>query len=88
MGVRKLQEALRDLREAWKQTDMGGVPNHALWKKFDAACNRAYPFVQEWLDKTRAEAAVHRQQRLDLIEELKAWTLNHAQGPDWRRGHT
>ena len=75
MGGRKLQEALRDLREAWKQTDTGGVPNHALWKKFDAACNRAYPFVQVWLDKTRAEAAAHRQQRLDLIEELKAWTL-------------
>jgi len=87
MGGRKLQEALRDLREAWKQTDTGGVPNHALWKKFDAACNRAYPFVQVWLDKTRAEAAAHRQQRLDLIEELKAWTLKDAQGPDWRQVH-
>ncbi|MSQ57306.1 MAG: DUF349 domain-containing protein [Limnohabitans sp.] len=87
IGGRKLQEALRDFREAWKQTDSGGVPNHALWKKFDAACNRAYPFVQEWLDKMRAEAATHRQQRLDLIEELKAWTLEHAQGPDWRQVH-
>jgi len=30
MGGRKMQEALRQLREAWKQTDQGGLPNHAL----------------------------------------------------------
>ena len=29
-GGRKMQEQLRALREQWKQTDQGGVPNHAL----------------------------------------------------------
>jgi predicted nucleic acid-binding protein len=39
LGGRKLQDKLRQLRESWKQIDQGGLPNHALWKRFDAACN-------------------------------------------------
>ena len=38
-GGRKMQEQLRALREQWKQLDQGGAPNHALWKRFDEACN-------------------------------------------------
>ncbi|NCW38966.1 MAG: DUF349 domain-containing protein, partial [Betaproteobacteria bacterium] len=84
MGGRKMQEALRQLREEWKQTDQGGLPNHGLWKRFDQACNRAHKVVESWLDKVRAESAEHRAQRLALIEELKAWTVAHAAGPDWK----
>ncbi len=84
MGGRKMQETLRQLREQWKQTDQGGLPNHALWKRFDQACNRAHKVVEEWLEKVRAETAEHRAQRLALIEELKAWTAQHAAGPDWK----
>jgi ATP-dependent RNA helicase SUPV3L1/SUV3 len=84
MGGRKMQETLRQLREQWKQTDQGGLPNHALWKRFDQACNRAHKVVEEWLEKVRAETAEHRAQRLALIEELKAWTTQHAAGPDWK----
>ena len=84
MGGRKMQEALRQLREEWKQTDQGGLPNHALWKRFDQACNRAHKVVESWLDKVRAESAEHRAHRLALIEELKAWATAHAAGPDWK----
>ena len=84
MGGRKMQETLRQLREQWKQTDQGGLPNHALWKRFDQACNRAHKVVEEWLEKVRAETAEHRAQRLALIEELKAWAAQHAAGPDWK----
>ncbi len=84
MGGRKMQEALRQLREEWKQTDQGGLPNHGLWKRFDQACNRAHKVVESWLDKVRAESAEHRAQRLALIEELKAWAAAHAAGPDWK----
>jgi hypothetical protein len=84
MGGRKMQETLRQLREEWKQTDQGGLPNHALWKRFDQACNRAHKVVEGWLDKVRAESAEHRAQRLALIEELKAWAASHAAGPDWK----
>ena len=84
MGGRKMQEALRQLREAWKQTDQGGLPNHALWKKFDAACTEAYKTVQAWLDQLKQETAAQKSQRLQLIEEVKAWTLAHAEGTDWR----
>ena len=72
MGGRKMQETLRQLREAWKQTDQGGLPNHALWKRFDTACNEAYKVVQAWLDQVRQESAAHRGQRLALIEEVKS----------------
>ena len=84
MGGRKMQEALRQLREEWKQTDQGGLPNHGLWKRFDQACNRAHKVVETWLDKVRADSAEHRAQRLALIDELKAWAASHAAGPDWK----
>ena len=84
MGGRKMQEALRQLREAWKQTDQGGLPNHALWKKFDAACTEAYKTVQTWLDQLKQETAAQKSQRLQLIEEVKGWTLAHADSSDWR----
>ena len=84
MGGRKMQDALRQLREAWKQTDQGGLPNHALWKKFDAACTEAYKTVQAWLDQLKQESAAQKSQRLQLIEEVKAWTTAHADSSDWR----
>ncbi|MBK6008477.1 DUF349 domain-containing protein [Ramlibacter ginsenosidimutans] len=85
-GGRKMQETLRALREQWKQVDQGGPPNHALWKRFDEACNEAYKVVQEWLDKVKTEAAEHRAARLALIEEVKAWAAAHADAPqgDWK----
>lgn len=85
-GGRKMQETLRSLREQWKQVDQGGPPNHALWKRFDEACNEAYKVVQEWLDKVKSEAAEHRAARIALIEEVKAWAAAHPQpaNGDWK----
>lgn len=85
-GGRKMQETLRSLREQWKQVDQGGVPNHALWKRFDEACNEAYQVVHEWLDKVKSEAAEHRTRRLALIEEVKAWAAAHPEPErgDWK----
>ncbi len=84
MGGRKMQENLRQLREGWKQTDQGGLPNHGLWKRFDAACNEAYKNVQAWLDQIKQESAAHRAQRMALMEEVKAWTVENANNSDWR----
>jgi hypothetical protein len=85
-GGRKMQETLRSLRDQWKQVDQGGPPNHALWKRFDEACNEAYKVVQEWLDKVKTEAAENRAARLALIEEVKAWAAAHPDAPngDWK----
>lgn len=86
IGGRKMQDNLRALREQWKQTDQGGVANHALWKRFDDACNEAYKVVQSWLDKVKSEAVEHRAQRLALIEEVKAWAADNstALDGDWK----
>ena len=84
MGGRKLQDKLRQLRESWKQIDQGGLPNHALWKRFDAACNEAYKAVVAWLEQMKKDSADHRAQRLALLEEVKAWTVAHAENDDWR----
>jgi ATP-dependent RNA helicase SUPV3L1/SUV3 len=81
-GGRKMQESLRNLREQWKQVDQGGPPNHALWKRFDEACNEAYKVVQEWLEKIKSEAAEHRAARLALIGEVKEWAAAHAAPAD------
>jgi ATP-dependent RNA helicase SUPV3L1/SUV3 len=85
-GGRKMQEQLRALREQWKQTDQGGPPNHALWKRFDEACNEAHKVVEVWLEKIKAEAAEHRSHRLALIEEVKAWSAENetAKDNDWK----
>ena len=84
MGGRKMQEALRNLREAWKKVDKQAAPNPALWKRFDAACNKAHVVVDAWLKEARAQTAANKAQRLALIEELKTWSAAHAQGPDWK----
>ncbi len=86
VGGRKMQDTLRGLREQWKQTDQGGVPNHALWKRFDEACNEAYNVVQTWLEKIKTDAAQNKAQRLALIEEVKAWGAANptALDDDWK----
>ncbi|WP_024539875.1 DUF349 domain-containing protein [Comamonas badia] len=84
LGGRKMQELLRQLREQWKQADQGAMANHALWKKFDDACNAAHKVVEDWLEKSCAEAQEHKAQRLALIEEVKAWTQAHAASQDWK----
>ncbi|WP_296447310.1 DUF349 domain-containing protein, partial [Rhodoferax sp. UBA5149] len=86
MGGRKMQESLRTLRDQWKQTDQGGVPNHGLWKRFDDACNEAHKVVEVWLEKVKAESAEHRAQRLALIEEVNAWAAANttALDDDWK----
>lgn len=86
IGGRKMQENLRTLREQWKQTDQGGAPNHALWKRFDEACNEAHKVVEAWLEKAKAEAAENKAQRLTLIEEVKAWSAANqtALDDDWK----
>ncbi len=84
MGGRKMQETLRNLREQWKKIDKEAAPNPALWKRFDSACNRAHEVVDAWLKEARAQTSAHKAQRLALIEEVKAWTVEHANGPDWK----
>ncbi len=86
IGGRKMQETLRALREQWKQTDQGGVPNHGLWKRFDEACNQAHKVVEGWIEKAKADAVVHRAQRLALIEEVNTWAAANATAldDDWR----
>ncbi len=86
LGGRKMQDNLRTLREQWKQTDQGGVPNHGLWKRFDEACNNAYKVVEAWLEKVKTEALENKAQRLALIEEVKAWAAANrtALDDDWK----
>ena len=86
VGGRKMQEHLRGLREQWKLTDQGGVPNHALWKRFDHACNEAHKVVEVWLEKIKIEAADNRAQRLALIAEVDAWAADNrvALDGDWK----
>ena len=86
IGGRKIQENLRQLREQWKLTDQGGIPNHGLWKRFDEACNDAHKVVEVWLEKLKLESAENKAQRLALIAELKAWAQANqtALDDDWK----
>lgn len=84
LGGRKQQDAVRSLRDAWKQTDQGGLPNHSMWRKFDEACNEAHKIVEAWLDKVKAEEATHKAQRVTIIEEIQNWSAAHAARTDWK----
>ena len=91
---RKLQDMLRQLREQWKEVDQGGVPNHALWRRFDHACNEAYRIVQAWLAHMKQQAAEQKGLRLALLQEVKAWgealaarSAQAADAIDWKAVH-
>ena len=84
LGGRKIQETLRNLREQWKLADQGAAANHALWKKFDEACNAAYKVVESWHDKIRQDSTQAKAQRMALIDEIKAWAAENAASQDWK----
>ena len=84
LGGRKQQDALRHMREQWKTSDQGGTPNHALWKRFDDACNEAHKVVEAWLEKVKEQAEAHKAQRQVLIDEVLAWAEAHKDNSDWK----
>jgi len=85
MGGRKQQDTLRHLREQWKTSDQGGTPNHALWKRFDDACNEAHKVVEAWLEKVKEQAEAHKAQRQALIDEVLTWAEAHKGNTDWKQ---
>ena len=84
MGGRKQQEALRGMRELWKTSDQGGTPNHALWKRFDDACNEAHKVVEVWLETLKEQTEATKAQRKVLIEEVLAWAEANKTNADWK----
>ena len=84
LGGRKQQEAIRNLREQWKQTDQGGMANNAMWKHFDEACNTAHKVVEEWIGKVKQNEAEHKKQREALIAQVQAWTAENSSRTDWK----
>ena len=84
MGGRKQQDALRVMREQWKTSDQGGTPNHALWKRFDDACNEAHKVVESWLETVKEQTEAIKAQRQILIDEVLAWAEANVTNTDWK----
>jgi hypothetical protein len=84
LGGRKQQDALRHMRDLWKTSDQGGTPNHALWKRFDDACNEAYKVVEAWLETVKEQTEAVKAQRQVLIDEVAAWAAANAGNTDWK----
>ena len=85
LGGRKQQDTLRVMRDQWKTSDQGGTPNHALWKRFDDACNEAHKVVEAWLEKVKEQAEASKAQRQVLIDEVLAWAEAHKDNTDWKQ---
>lgn len=85
LPLRQIQQQLRTLREAWKALDHQAPVHHGLWRKFDQACNRAYPFVKTWLGELKEQNQSHMAQREQLIEQVQAWTAQLGESPDWKQ---
>ncbi len=73
LGGRKQQDSLRVMRDQWKTSDQGGTPNHALWKRFDDACNQAHKVVEAWLETVKEQLEATKAERKLLIDEVQAW---------------
>lgn len=84
MGGRKQQDALRVMREQWKTSDQGGTPNHALWKRFDDACNEAHKVVEAWLETVKEQSEAVKAERRVLIDEVLAWAEANKGTTDWK----
>lgn len=84
LGGRKQQDALRIMREQWKTSDQGGTPNHALWKRFDDACNEAHKVVEAWLEKVKEQSETVKAERRVLIDEVLAWAEANKDNTDWK----
>ena len=84
LGGRKQQDALRVMREQWKTSDQGGTPNHAMWKRFDDACNEAYKIVETWLESVKEHAQTVKAERKVLIDEILTWAEAHKTSADWK----
>ena len=84
LGGRKQQDALRHMRDLWKTSDQGGTPNHALWKRFDDACNEAYKVVEAWLETVKEQTDAVKAQRQLLIDEVAAWADANKANTDWK----
>ena len=84
LGGRKQQDTLRVMREQWKTSDQGGTPNHALWKRFDDACNEAYKVVEAWLETVKAQSEAVKAERQVLIDEVLAWAEANKGNTDWK----
>ena len=85
LPVRQIQQQLRTLRDAWKALDHQAPIHHGLWRKFDQACNRAYPFVKSWLGEIKEQNQSHLAQREALIAQVQEWTAKLGDSPDWKQ---
>ncbi len=84
LGGRKQQDTLRVMRDQWKTSDQGGTPNHALWKRFDDACNEAHKVVEAWLETVKEQTEATKAERKLLIDEVQAWADVNKTNTDWK----
>ncbi len=84
LGGRKQQDTLRVMRDQWKTSDQGGTPNHALWKRFDDACNEAHKVVEAWLETVKEQTEATKAERKLLIDEVQAWADANKANTDWK----
>ena len=84
LGGRKQQDSLRVMRDQWKTSDQGGTPNHALWKRFDDACNEAHKVVEAWLETVKEQTEAVKAERKLLIDEVQAWADANKISTDWK----
>ncbi len=84
LGGRKQQDSLRVMRDQWKTSDQGGTPNHALWKRFDDACNEAHKVVEAWLETVKEQLEATKAERKLLIDAVQAWADANQANNDWK----
>ncbi len=82
----EIAQRIQQVREAWKALDHHeGTALKALWKRFNAACERAYAPCQAYFEAQAQERRQNLDKKQALCEQLEQFeTTTDWQQVDWR----
>lgn len=78
---RELARQVKAARQAWKDMNTAGSASHSVWKRFDAACERAYQPAQDYFQDQAKQREQNLHQRQQLCLELEQ--IEKAGNHDW-----
>lgn len=86
VGPTEIAQRIQQVREAWKALDhQEGAAPKALWKRFNAACERAYAPCQAYFEAQAQERRRNLENKQTLCAQLEQFeTTTDWQRVDWR----
>ncbi len=86
MDPNKIVKTLREAKAQWQDWEKSGDHSeHALWKEFSGACDKAYEPCRVFYKEQKAERKKNLAQKRELIEEINTrFEKTDWSQPDWK----